>query len=86
MKGSSMKINHFKYKKKKTGEIKEYDLLVLNETDTHKGGIDYSKLTEDEVKEVTKLQMEYEKALHPFVKKAYRSFIKENIEDNESNT
>jgi hypothetical protein len=76
-----MKVSHFKYTKKKTGEVKSYDLLVLKETDTHIGGIDYSKLDEDEVREVTMIQMEYEKVLHPFVKKAYKNFIKENVED-----
>ena len=81
-----MKISHFRYKKKKTGEIKEYNVLVLNETGTHLAGIDYSKLTKDEIQEVTKIQMEYEKVLHPFVKRAYRNFIKENIEDDDSDT
>lgn len=81
-----MKVSRFKYKKKKTGEVKEYNMLVLYETETHLAGIDYSKLTKDEITTVTKIQMEYEKVLHPFVKKAYRNFIKENIQEDDSNT
>ena len=76
-----MTIKRFKYKKKKTGEIKEYVLLVLVDTGKLLGGIDYTKLTEAEVVEMSRIQMEYERVTRPFVKKAYRNFIKENIED-----
>jgi hypothetical protein len=81
-----MKVSRFKYKKKKTGEIKDYNVLVLNESEKHMGGIDYSKLDEPEISEATKIQIDYEKKLQPFVKKAYRMFIKENIQEDDSSS
>ena len=81
-----MTVKHFKYTKKKTGEVKKYTVLVLRDTDNYLGGIDFTKLTQPEMEEVTKIQMEYEKVLQPFVKKAFRNFIKNNIEDDDGNT
>jgi len=74
-----MKIRDFVYKKK-NGEVNDYSLLILNETETHLGGIDFKKLSEEEVISVKAIQEEYEGKLKPFMK-SYRSFIKENIQE-----
>lgn len=73
-----MKIRDFTYKKK-NGEINDYSVMILNETETHFGGVDFNKLSEEEVIKVKKIQEEYEEKLSPFMK-GYRSFIKENIQ------
>ncbi len=71
-------LEDFKYEKKK-GEITEYSLLVLDTNEKHKSGIDLKKLTEEEQKTVIEIQKKYEQDLNPFVKKAYRTFIIEQI-------
>jgi hypothetical protein len=76
-----VKIKNFEYKKKKSGEIKKYLLMLLDENESHIGGIDFTKLEQDEIDEVIKIQSEYEKELKPFIEKAYRKYIKENIID-----
>lgn len=76
-----MTVKQFKYEKKKTGEVKEYTVLILKDNGKLFGGIDYTKLNKQEIEEVTKIQMEYEKKLHPFVKKAYRNFITINVQE-----
>ena len=73
-----MKMKKFSYKKK-DGEEREVNLFVLNESDTHMQGIDLSKLTEDEVKTVKYIQSIWEASMKPFIDKAYRNFIKENV-------
>lgn len=77
-----MKIRDFKYRKK-SGEEGEYSVMVLNETETHLAGIDFNKLSEDEVAKVKSIQEEYEDKLKPYMK-AYRSFIKESFLGEES--
>jgi hypothetical protein len=76
-----MRFKNFTYKKKKDGETKNYLVLVLHETDTHFEGIDLTKLEEDEIKVLVEIQKEYETQLRPFVQKAYRKYIKENLVD-----
>lgn len=76
-----MKIKEFNYKKK-NGEVNDYSLLILNETNTHISGIDLNKLKEDEVLELKKIQEEYENKLAAYMK-SYRSFIKESIQEGE---
>lgn len=72
-----MKERKFKYKKK-DGSINDYNLLVLNENTTHFSGIDYNKLSEQEVLDLVKLQRKYEEELKPFLK-GFRQFIKDNV-------
>lgn len=74
-----MKIKDFNYKKK-NGEVNDYSLLVLNETDTHISGVDFKKLNEEETIALKSIQEEYEKKLVPYMK-SYRNFIKENIQE-----
>lgn len=74
-----MKIKDFAYQKK-NGEVSDYSLMILNETDTHVAGIDFKKLSEEEGRQVKLIQEEYEEKLKPFMK-AYRNFIKENIQE-----
>jgi len=73
-----MKIENFNYKKK-NGEEGKYNLMVLYENNDHKAGIDLNKLNEDEINEVKAIQQEYEEKMKKIIRKAYRSFIKENI-------
>jgi 2-oxo-4-hydroxy-4-carboxy--5-ureidoimidazoline (OHCU) decarboxylase len=72
-----MKEVNFKYKKK-DGVIDDYNLMVLNENNTHTAGIALNKLKDEEKAQLVKIQKEYEEKLKPFMK-AYRQFIKENI-------
>ena len=76
-----MKIKDFTYQKK-DGKVDDYSVMILNETETHLGGIDFKKLSEEETTNLKVIQEEYEKKLKPFLK-AFRSFIKENIKVNE---
>lgn len=74
-----MKIREFTYEKK-DGKVNDYELMVLNETESHVAGIDLKKLSEEEAVALKVVQEEYEEKLKPFLK-AYRNFIKENIQD-----
>ena len=57
----------------------EYEMLVLEETDTSIFGLSLKELTEKEIEEVKQIQIEYTEKIKPFVKKAYRKFLKERI-------
>lgn len=72
-----MKIRDFRYQKK-SGEVDDYSIMILNETDTHLAGVDFNKLSEEEAEKLKVIQEEYESQLKPYMK-AYRNFIKENI-------
>lgn len=108
-----MTLKSFRYTKKKDSETKNYLVLVLDEDEKHIGGIDLSKLDDDEIKETVDIQKEIDKQynewqkeaeeagieidrllenneakarkeeltvkLEPFIKKAYRKFLVENI-------
>jgi len=74
-----MKTKKFKYTKKGTDEIKDYNVLVLNETPTHFAGIDLNKLSDEDQKKVLEIQQKYEEDLYPYTKTAYRQFIVENV-------
>ena len=76
-----MKFKNFTYKKKKDGETKNYLVLVTKEDDTHFGGIDLTKLNEREIKVLVDVQKEYETSMRPFIEKAFRLYIKENVID-----
>lgn len=70
-----MKIKKFNY----NDSLRE--LLVLNEDEKYIQGIDLSKLSQDEKKELEKIIEFYEKKMKPFKEKAYRKFILEKIEE-----
>lgn len=76
-----MKVKKFDYKKKKDNNVNSYLLLMLDENETHIGGIDFTKLEDEEIRHVIRIQSEYELKLKPFIKKSYRKYIKENIID-----
>jgi hypothetical protein len=78
-----MKFKNFTYTKKKDNETKNYFVLLLDESEdpNHFGGIDLGKLSEDEVTQVVEIRKKYEEAMRPFIKTAYRQFIKENATD-----
>lgn len=76
-----MKFKSFTYKKKKDNETKNYLVLITKEDDTHLGGIDLTKLEEKEIQILVDIQKEYESKMKPFIEKAYRMYIKENIVD-----
>jgi hypothetical protein len=78
---SKMQFKNFNYTKKKDGETKKYLILLLNEGQEHFGGIELSLLEGDEITKVFNIQKEYETAIKPYVEKAYRQFIKENVTD-----
>ena len=73
-----MKIELFKYKKEETEE-KEYKVLILENNDKYLSGINLEYLNNEEIAEIKKIQLKYEEDLKPFMKKAYRRFIKEKI-------
>lgn len=73
-----MKIELFKYKKEETEE-KEYKVLILENNDKYLSGINLEYLSNEEIAEIQKIQLKYEEDLKPFMKKAYRRFIKEKI-------
>jgi len=74
-----MKITKFNYTKK-NGENNDYEVLILKEDKEHIAGIALNKLSEDEIKEVKKIQKEYEEKLSPFLK-AYRMFLIDGINE-----
>lgn len=55
-----MKLKSFKYTKKKDNKTKNYFIMLLEESDDHIGGIDFSKLEEDEIKRATDIQKKIE--------------------------
>jgi 2-oxo-4-hydroxy-4-carboxy--5-ureidoimidazoline (OHCU) decarboxylase len=72
-----MELRGFNYKKK-NGEERKVNVMVLNEQQDSIAGIDVTRLTEKEGQEVFNIQKEYEEKLKPFMK-AYRKFLKEGI-------
>jgi hypothetical protein len=73
-----MRIQKFQYEKK-LGEVSEREILLLHSTNEFAEGIDLSKLSEDEKKELFAVQREYETKLKPFINSAYRRFLTEKI-------
>lgn len=73
-----MKIKQFKYKKKNSEEVKDYNLLILNENEKYIAGISLGNLTPEQVEELKKIQMDYEAKLQSFMT-SYRQFITEGI-------
>jgi hypothetical protein len=73
-----MKIKEFNYKKK-NGEQRKAEVVVLVDSENYLEGIDFTKLTQDERSEVVRIQAEYEEKIKPFISKAFRKFLKEGI-------
>lgn len=78
-----MTFKKFKYTKRSDNETKDYFVLVLdeNKNPNHFGGIELGLLDDKEISQLITIQSEYEKAVKPFVSKAYRLFIEENVHD-----
>ena len=74
-----MKIFDFNYTKK-DGSKSERRVMSLHSADSWVDGIDLTKLTEDEIYSLKEVQLEYEAAMKPFMKKAFRRFLKEGME------
>ena len=70
------KINYLKAAQEKP---QEYEMLVLEETDTSIFGLSLKELSEKEIEEVKQIQIDYTERIKPYVKKAYRKFLKERI-------
>lgn len=81
-----MKFKSFTYEKKKDKLTKKYFVLILNDSENHIGGIDLGKLEDSEIEVLLGIQKEYEAKMEPFVKKAYRKYIKENMSNEDSNS
>ena len=77
-----MKRLRFSYKKKGNGEEKEYDVVVSGSGPDYLNGFDLNKLSEEEQKELIEIQKEYERKIQPYIKIAYRQFLKENVIEN----
>lgn len=73
-----MKRYSFLYEKK-NGDQGEYDVMITNSTPERIYGIDLNKLSDEEKEKVIAIQEEYEEKIAPYIKIAYRQFIKENI-------
>lgn len=73
-----MKRYNFLYEKK-NGEQNEYDVMITNSTPERIYGIDLNKLSDEEREKAIAIQEEYEEKMAPYIKIAYRQFIKENI-------
>lgn len=76
-----MKFRNFTYKKKEYNKTKDYLVLITREDQTHFGGIDLARLDDEEIEILIDIQKEYETNIKPFIKKAYRLYIKENVID-----
>lgn len=74
-----MKIKEFQYTKK-NGDKTEPKVMVLHEDNTYLQGIDFKKLTNDEIQTVKGMQQNYEDNIKPFVNKAYRRYFKDKME------
>lgn len=75
-----MKLKEFTYIKQ-NGSKKDYEVLVLSETDNDIVGVSFNALSEDERKEIADLYTEFNERLEPYVKKAFRKFLKSGIEE-----
>lgn len=76
-----MEFRNFTYTKKKDGETKKYLVMKLDENDKHLGGLDLKELSEYEIEQVIEIQKQYETAIKPYIKSAYKCFLKENIQN-----
>lgn len=79
-----MKIVKFTYTKK-DGEVTDREVLHLHNTKEYIDSIDFTKLNDDEVKEVKEIYKAYETKIEPYIKKAFRRFSKSGIRIKEEN-
>lgn len=73
-----MKIFEFDYTKKE-GEVSHRKVIALHASDGWESALDLTKLSEEEQKEAMAIQLEYEKRMKPFMEKAFRRFLKSNM-------
>lgn len=73
-----MKVKNFNYKK--NDEAEEKKVFIFNESEKYLEGIDLQKLNEEEQKQFIAIQSDYISKIEPFVKKAFRKYLKEKIE------
>lgn len=76
-----MKIRNFDYTKKNSEETSKREILQLHDTNDWIDGIDFTKLDEEEREIVLGIQTQYEEDMKPFMKKAFRRFLKEGIKN-----
>lgn len=74
-----MKIKEFNYTKK-NGEQTKRVVMPLITRESYEDTIDFSHLTKDEAREVMDIQMQYEIAMAPYKKKAFRRFSVDGME------
>lgn len=75
-----MKTLKFNYEKNPE-EITPREVVVLDHQESYIDGIDISHLSSEEIEKLGKIQKDYEEALEPFVKKAYRRFSRSKIKE-----
>ena len=75
-----MKLKEFVYTKK-DGKKKNYEVLVLSETDIDIVGISLNALSDEERKIVKDMFQEFNEELEPYTKKAFRKFLKNGIQN-----
>ena len=74
-----MKIREFTYQKK-SGDVKNYEVLILNSEPTYLEGIALNYLTADEKIKLQAIVEAYELQMREFGK-SFRRFNKESIKD-----
>jgi len=74
-----MKVKRFNYKKNE--EVEPKRVFSFNESEKYLEGIDIDKLNDNELKQFIAIQSDYEEKIKPYVKKAFRKYLKEKIED-----
>lgn len=73
-----MKLFDFDYEKK-DGSKSQRSVMSLHAADKYVDGIDLTKLSDEEINELKSIQLEYERKLKPFTRKAFRRFLKEGM-------
>lgn len=73
-----MKIFEFDYEKK-DGDKSHREVMSLHASEKWVDGIDLTKLGEQEKQQLHELQVKYENDMKPFMKKAFRRFLKEGM-------
>jgi len=74
-----MVIKKFNYLKEGSSEKKVYEILLLNKDETHENGISLAILSEEEKAILIEATKKYEEATAPFIKKAFRNFLKKGM-------
>jgi hypothetical protein len=72
-----MKLEEFTYTKDNQASLRR--VFVFQNAGDYIEGIDTTRLDQIEIKEVTEIIEKYDRALAPFVAKAYRKFKKSQI-------